>query len=72
MKNPYKIVKDCVENDEPVFVLRGKDKFALKAIKAYYKAVKDGGASYEFVDEINEIKKDFKAFSRDKNTKIPD
>ena len=40
MKNPYKIVKDCIENEEPVFVLRGKDIFAIKAIQAYYEAVK--------------------------------
>lgn len=72
MKNPIKIVKDCFENEEPVFVLRGKDMFAVKAIQAYYEAVKNGGVSDDFVNEISEIKNDFNAFAKENNTKIPD
>lgn len=72
MKNPIRMVKDCFENEEPVFVLRGKDKFAVKAIQAYYEAVKSGGAADDFVNEIDEIKMDFEAFSHECETKIPD
>ncbi|WP_085537227.1 hypothetical protein [Massilibacteroides vaginae] len=72
MKNPCKIVKDCIENEEPVFVLRGKDIFAIKAIQAYYESVKNGGAAADFVNEINEICKDFEAFANESNVKIPD
>lgn len=72
MKNPCKIVKDCIKNEEPVFVLRGKDKFAIKAIQAYYEAVKNGGATDDFVNEINEINKDFEAYAQESGVKIPD
>lgn len=72
MKNPYKIVKDCIENEEPVFVLRGKDKFALQAIQAYYEAVYCGGATDDFVNEIAQIKMDFEAYANESTVKIPD
>lgn len=73
MKNPIKIIKDCIEKDEPYFVLRGKDRFAIDAIYAYYEAVSKGGATTYFVEEINEIRKDFETFASDiENLKIPD
>lgn len=37
MKNPIQMIKQCVEKDEPYFVLRGQDRCALAAIEAYYK-----------------------------------
>ncbi len=72
MKNPYTILKNCIEDEEPVFVLRGKDKFALQAIQAYHEAVKNGGATSDFVNEINEIKMDYEAFANESVVKIPD
>ena len=36
-----KLVSDCYDNEEPVFIIRGKDKVASKAIKAYAEMVKD-------------------------------
>lgn len=72
MKNPYTILKNCIENEEPVFVLRGKDKFAVQAIQAYHEAVKNGGVTSDFVNEINEIKMDFEAFANESVVKIPD
>ena len=36
MKNPIQMIKQCVEKEEPYFVLRGQDRCALAAVEAYY------------------------------------
>ena len=36
MKNPIQMIKQCVANEEPYFLLRGKDICALPAIEKYY------------------------------------
>ena len=57
MKNPIQMIKQCVEKEEPYFVLRGQDVCALAAIETYYE----------------EIMKDFRAYREEvSNTKIPD
>ena len=35
MKNPIQMIKQCVEKEEPYFVLRGQDVCALAAARAY-------------------------------------
>lgn len=40
MKNPIQMIKQCVEKEEPYFLLRGQDICALAAIETYYEAVK--------------------------------
>ena len=35
MKNPIQMIKQCVEKEEPYFVLRGQDVCALAAIETY-------------------------------------
>lgn len=72
MKNPIVMIKQCVEKDEPYFVLRGQDVCALAAIEAYYDAVKEKVKDPYFVEEINEIRKDFRAYLEEQQTKIPD
>lgn len=72
MKNPIIMIKQCIEKDEPYFVLRGQDVCALAAIEAYYNAVKDKVKDPYFVEEIDEIRKDFRAYLEEQNTKIPD
>ena len=68
MKNPIQMIKQCVEKEEPYFVLRGQDVCALAAIETYYE-VKDP----YFIEEIEEIMKDFRAYREEvSNTKIPD
>ncbi len=73
MKNPIQMIKQCVEKDEPYFVLRGQDLCALAAIEAYYNEVKAHVKNPYFIEEIEEIMKDFRAY-RDEigMTKIPD
>lgn len=72
MKNPIVMIKQCIEKEEPYFVLRGQDVCALAAIEAYYNAVKDKVKDPYFIEEIDEIRKDFRAYLEEQTTKIPD
>lgn len=73
MKNPIQMIKQCVEKDEPYFVLRGQDRCALAAIEAYYSEVKEQVKNPYFVEEMEEIMKDFRAYREEvERTKIPD
>ena len=67
------MIKQCVEKEEPYFVLRGQDVCALAAIEAYYAEVKNKVKNPYFVEEIEEIMKDFRAYREEvEKTKIPD
>ena len=59
MKNPIQMIKQCVEKEEPYFLLRGQDLCALKAIETYYEEVKKHVKDPYFIEEIGEIMKDF-------------
>jgi hypothetical protein len=72
MKNPIQMIKQCVANEEPYFVLRGKDICALPAIETYYETVRGKVEDAYFIDEIEEIMKDFRAFREEQETHIPD
>lgn len=72
MKNPIQMIKQCLEADESYFVLRGKDLCALPAIERYYEAVRDKVRDPRFIEEIEEIMKDFRAFRDEQETHIPD
>ena len=73
MKNHIQMIKQCVEKEEPYFVLRGQDRCALAAVEAYYEAVRQQVKDPYFIEEIEEIMKDFRAYREEiANTKIPD
>ena len=73
MKNPIQMIKQCVEKEEPYFVLRGQDVCALAAIETYYEEVRNKVKDPYFIEEIEEIMKDFLAYREEvSNTKIPD
>ena len=73
MKNPIQMIKQCVEKEEPYVVLRGQDRCAVAAVEAYYEAVRQQVKDPYFVEEIEEIMKDFRAYREEiANTKIPD
>ena len=73
MKNPIQMIKQCVEKEEPYFVLRGQDVCALAAIETYYEEVRNKVIDPYFIEEIEEIMKDFRAYREEvSNTKIPD
>ena len=58
MKNPIQMIKQCVEKEEPYFVLRGQDVCALAAIETYYEEVRNKVKDPYFIEEIEEIMKD--------------
>ena len=62
----------CNEKDEPYFLLRGQDICSLPAIEAYCNAVKNKVKAPYFIEEIEEIMKDFRAFREEQETHIPD
>jgi predicted molibdopterin-dependent oxidoreductase YjgC len=66
------MIKQCVAGDEPYFLLRGKDICALPAIEKYYEVVKNNVTDPYFIEEIEEIMKDFRAFLEEQETHIPD
>ena len=73
MKNPIQMIKQCVEKEEPYFVLRGQDVCALAAIETNYEEVRNKVKDPYFIEEIEEIMKDFRAYREEvSNTKIPD
>ena len=73
MKNPIQMIKQCVEKEEPYFVLRGQDVCALAAIETYFEEVRNKVKDPYFIEEIEEIMKDFRAYREEvSNTKIPD
>ena len=73
MKNPIQMIKQCVEKEEPYFVLRGQDVCALAAIETYYEEVRNKVKDPYFIEELEEIMKDFRAYREEvSNTKIPD
>jgi hypothetical protein len=72
MKNPIQMIKQCNEKDEPYFLLRGQDVCALPAIEAYYEAIKQQVKDPYFIEEIEEIMKDFHAYLAEQQTHIPD
>ena len=72
MKNPIQMIKQCNEKDEPYFLLRGQDICARPAIETYYENVKDKVKDSRFIEEIEEIMKDFRAYSEEQQMHIPD
>ena len=62
-----------MEKEEPYFVLRGQDVCELAAIETYYEEVRNKVKDPYFIEEIEEIMKDFRAYREEvSNTKIPD
>ena len=73
MKYRKQMIKQCVEMEDPYFVLRGQDVCALAAIETYYEEVRNKVKDPYFIEEIEEIMKDFRAYREEvSNTKIPD
>lgn len=66
------MIKQCAEREEPYFLLRGQDICALAAIESYYSEVKKKVKDPYFVEEIEEIMKDFRAFREEQKTHTPD
>lgn len=71
-KDQARILKECLNNDEPVFVLRGRDACAIPALNAYLLQCIKSGCSVEFLKDLKEIIDEFNIHHHTEMTKIPD
>lgn len=73
-KSAESVLESARKNNEPVFVLRAKDRCALIAIANYRNSCIGLGCDKNHIDGINEIYNDFKQFVIDnpEKIKIPD
>lgn len=74
MKDPIKMIKEAQENNEPIFVIRAKDRCAIAALSAYNVACSLVGVEEYHLKETQKIYLKFLEF-KNKNfdkTKIPD
>lgn len=75
-KDIDKIIEDCRANNEPIFLLRAKDKFSVVAIRAYLRKLSETENKIEpsFYDEIESFLCEFEEWQRSNisNVKIPD
>jgi len=70
-KDQARIVQRCLNDDEPVFALRGQDVCAVPALEKYFDTCVRNGCSQEFLDELNEIIEEFKLHQKTEPTKLP-
>ena len=63
-KNPRAIIEAAEANDEPVFVLRAKDKLSIEALTAYIKFAKMDEVEEDFLQELCAIKLHFHAWQK--------
>jgi hypothetical protein len=71
-KDQGRIVKECLNNDEPVFALRGRDICAIPALESYLLACHKAGCSEDFILELIEIIEEFHVHQRQEKPQIPD
>ena len=74
-KDQRKLLKRCVMNEIPVFVLTGTDKCALAALRAYAQEARRLGCNNDFIEDLEgNVLPDFKVFQEEKpeKVKLPD
>lgn len=71
-KDQAAIVRKCLNDDEPVFALRGQDKCAIPALVAYLDAAKAAGCNQSFLEDIQDIIEEFTVHQEIEFTKYPD
>lgn len=74
-KDQRKLLKRCIENEIPVFVLTGTDACAMTALMAYAAQARSIGCSKEFINDLEgNVIPDFKAFQHEEpeKVKLPD
>jgi hypothetical protein len=70
MKSIADILKSAQENNEPVFVIRAKDKCALAAIGAYNVTSHIAGVNDEHLKETQQIFRDFVKWQGENKDKV--
>jgi hypothetical protein len=62
-----------IPEDEPVFIIRARDRLSVAALDAYAELANIGGeVEEEFLDQIDGVTGDFKIWQRQNETKVPD
>ena len=59
-----------IPDDEPIFILRGKDDFAIDALLAYLQRIRLGGCDDEHILAVVNRLKDFYRFVLDKSSRF--
>lgn len=70
MKDQRAILIKCIENDEPAFVIAGHDVFAIATMQAYYDIAKDNGAADDFLEDMQLVINEMKAFHKEEPGKV--
>jgi hypothetical protein len=60
-----------VPSDEPLFILRGRDRLALSVLSHYIGECKAHGVPDDRIGALIQVEKQFEDFANTKNTKIP-
>lgn len=73
MKNIIRMLNSAQKNNEPIFILRAKDKNSIEAIETYLKECKNSSPK-QHIKEIEQILLEFKEWQKEnpKKTKYPD
>ncbi|MFV0398393.1 MAG: hypothetical protein ACK5JU_10345 [Bacteroidales bacterium] len=70
MKDQQRLVRKCLDNDVPVFVLCGTDINAVDTMESYYSFAEKNGCSKEFLDDLRLLINDFKKFQEEEPEKV--
>ena len=65
-----KILAEVSDKDEPIFLMRAKDKLSRATIKFYIALAKQNNCDPAFIEELKVIKKEFTAWRRANKTKV--
>jgi len=73
-KTAESVLQDARKNNEPVLVLRAKDKCAWAAVQQYLNACRHYECDKQHIEGVKEISKDFEQFKKDnpEKMKFPD
>ena len=73
-KTAESVLKSARENNEPILVLRAKDKASLRALTKYLHQCKSMKCDKEHIEGVGQIIEDFKIFRKEnpEQMKTPD
>jgi hypothetical protein len=70
-KDQRKLLKRCIENEIPVFVLTGTDACAMTALMAYAAEARSVGCSKDFIQDLEtNVIPDFRDFQNQEPEKV--
>lgn len=70
MKDQQRLVRKCLDNEVPVFVLCGTDINAVPTMEAYHQYAETKGCSAEFLKDLRLLIEDFRIFQSQEPEKV--